>query len=196
MVRQFSAVGQGLMKVFFGACLSAAYVLLNTTGLLLGLMPLRILSAVVCLAGFFLAYVGLTAAAVAESGYRRAIWCERLSAVAGLLAALLMDNPLLILALALFRQCMDLIGIVVVCRVSGQLMTEQHGESYDGRGALTWKLSLLCGVGAGVCGCVSVIFLNEKLLLAAVTFYLILQILERLVYMIFLYRSHNVFQSR
>lgn len=195
MVRQFSAVGQGLMKVFFGVCLSAAYVLLNTTGLLLGLMPLRILSAVVCLAGFFLAYVGLTAAAVAENRYRRAIWCARLSAVAGLLAALLMNRPLLILALALFRQCMELIGIVVVCRVSGQLMMVQHGEVYDGRGALTWKLSLLCGVGACLCGCASVIFLNEKLLLAVITFYLMLQILERLVYMIFLYRSHNVLQS-
>ena len=41
MEKQFSAVGQGMMKVFFGVCLSVAYVLLNTTGLVLGLMPLR-----------------------------------------------------------------------------------------------------------------------------------------------------------
>ena len=68
MEKQFSAAGQGLMRIFFGVCLSAAYVLLNTTGLLLGLMPLRVLSAITCLAVFFLVFVGLTAASVADSG--------------------------------------------------------------------------------------------------------------------------------
>ena len=29
MEKQFSAAGQGLIKIFFGVCLSAAYVLLN-----------------------------------------------------------------------------------------------------------------------------------------------------------------------
>ena len=42
MEKQFSAAGQGLIKIFFGVCLSAAYVLLNTTGLVLGL-PLYVL---------------------------------------------------------------------------------------------------------------------------------------------------------
>ena len=73
MEKQFSAAGQELIKIFFGVCLSAAYALLNTTGLVLGLMPLRVLSAIICLAAFFMVFVGLTASSIAESGYRRAI---------------------------------------------------------------------------------------------------------------------------
>ena len=65
MEKQFSAAGQGLMKVFFGVCLSAAYVLLNTMGLVLVLMPLRLLSAIICLAVFFLVFVGLKQIALA-----------------------------------------------------------------------------------------------------------------------------------
>ena len=147
MEKQFSAVGQGMMKVFFGVCLSVAYVLLNTTGLVLGLMPLRVLSAIMCLAVFFMVFVGLTASSIAESGYCRAIWCARGSAVAGLLAALIVDNEILIFTLAVLRQLLEIAGIVIVCRLSSRLMAERDGGRDTGRGNWTWRLCTLCGCG-------------------------------------------------
>lgn len=197
MGKQFSAAGQGLMKVFFGVCLSAAYVLLNTTGLILGLMPLRVLSAVICLAVFFLVFVGLTASSVAESGYRRAIWCARGSAVAGLLAALIVDNPALILALAVLRQLMELAGIFIVCRLSSRLMAERAGDHGFHRGELTWRLCVLWGAAGMVCGGAAfALRLGGRLMLAVAGAYLVLQLLERLIFMGFLYRSRGVLQSR
>ncbi len=195
MEKQFSAAGQGLIKIFFGVCLSAAYVLLNTTGLVLGLMPLRVLSAITCLAVFFLVFVGLTAASVADSGYRRAIWFSRLGAVVGLLAALIVDNSMLIFALAVFRQLMELAGIMIVCRLSNGLVAERDGEADSGRGELSWRLCILCGVGGIISGCAALFFANSKMLLASVAVYLVLQLLGRLIFMVFLYRCQGALQG-
>lgn len=196
MEKQFSAAGQGLMKVFFGVCLSAAYVLLNTMGLVLVLMPLRVLSAIICLAVFFLVFVGLTASSVAESGYRRAIWCARISAVVGLLAALSVDNPILILSLAVVRQLLELAGIFVVCRLSGRLMAERDGAT-DRRGELTWRLCVLCGACGIFCGVsIFILHMSGRMMLAVVAVYLALQLLVRLIFMVFLYRSRGVLTAR
>ncbi|WP_294548331.1 hypothetical protein [uncultured Pseudoflavonifractor sp.] len=196
MEKQFSAVGQGLMKVFFGVCLSAAYVLLNTTGLVLGLMPLRVLSAIMCLAVFFMVFVGLSASSIVESGYWRAIWCARGSAVVGLLAALIMDNALLILLLAVVRQLMEIAGIAVVCRLSSRLMAERDGERDAGRGKWTWRLCTLCGCGGILCAGVIFYIRNTKMMPALVLAYLVLQLLNRLIFMVFLYRSRGVLKEQ
>ena len=195
MEKQFTAAGQGLMKLFFGTCLSGAYVLLDTPGLLLGLMPQRILSAVLCQASYFLAFVGLTASAVADSGYRRAIWCARVSTVAGLLAALLVNRPVLIFALAAVRQCADLAGMAVVCRISGQLLDERGAESRAGYGKLVWWLCALSSVGIVLCGGAVCTVLNSKAMLAAAVTYLVMQIAQRVIYMVNLYRSHSALQN-
>ena len=184
------------MKVFFGVCLSAAYVLLNTTGLVLGLMPLRVLSAIICLAVFFMVFVGLTASSIAESGYRRAIWCARGSAVVGLLAALIVDNAILVFALAVLRQLMEMAGIVVVCRLSSRLMAERDGERDKGRGEWTWRLCTLCGCGGILCAGATFYVHNTKMMLAVVLVYLVLQLLNRLIFMVFLYRSRGVLKGR
>ena len=194
MEKQFSAAGQGLIKIFFGVCLSAAYVLLNTTGLVLGLMPLRVLSAIICLAAFFMVFVGLTASSIAESGYRRAIWCARLGAAAGLLAALLVDNSILIFALAVFRQLMELGGIMIVCRLSSRLMEERNGDVDSSRGEMTWRACVLCGVGSILCACGAMCLADNKMLLAPITVYLVLQLAGRLIFMVFLYRSQGALQ--
>lgn len=194
MEKQFSAAGQGLMRIFFGVCLSAAYVLLNTTGLLLGLMPLRVLSAITCLAVFFLVFVGLTAASVADSGYRRAIWFSRLGAVVGLLAALIVDNSMLIFALAVLRQLMELTGLVLICRLSSRLMEERDGDVDSSRGEMTWRLCVLCGVSSTLCACGAMFLADNKMLLAPITVHLVLQLAGRLVFMVFLYRSQGALQ--
>ena len=195
MEKQFSAAGQGLIKIFFGVCLSAAYVLLNTTGLVLGLMPLRVLSAIICLAAFFMVFVGLTASSIAESGYRRAIWCARLGAVAGLLAALIVDNSILIFALAVLRQLMELTGLVLICRLSSRLMEERNGDVDSSRGEMTWRACVLCGVGSILCACGAMFLTGNKMLLAPITVYLVLQLLGRLIFMVFLYRCQGALQG-
>ena len=196
MEKQFSAVGQGMMKVFFGVCLSVAYVLLNTTGLVLGLMPLRVLSAIMCLAVFFMVFVGLTASSIAESGYCRAIWCARGSAVAGLLAALIVDNEILIFTLAVLRQLLEIAGIVIVCRLSSRLMAERDGGRDTGRGNWTWRLCTLCGCGGIFCAGVVFYVRSTKAMMAVVLVYLTLQLLNRLIFMVFLYRSRSVLKER
>ena len=87
-------------------------------------------------------------------------------------------------------------GIVIVCRLSNRLMAERDGENGSGRGELTWRLCTLCGVGGILCGGASFFFrLNGKMMLAVVSVYLVLQMLNRLIFMVFLYRSRGALQG-
>jgi len=48
-----------------------------------------------------------------------------------------MDNSMLIFALAVLRQLMELTGLVLICRLSSRLMEERNGDVDSSRGEMT-----------------------------------------------------------
>ena len=116
--------------------------------------------------------------------------------MAGLLAALIVDNEILIFTLAVLRQLLEIAGIVIVCRLSSRLMAERDGGETRAEGTGPGGCAHCAGV---VEFSVPVLFsmsTRDLVLMAVVLVYLTLQLLNRLIFMVFLYRSRGVLKER
>lgn len=195
MDKQFVTAGQGLLKVFFGACLSAAYVLLSTTGLQLGLIPLRLLSSGIVLVSLALTLIGLSTSAAVYPGYRSAMWCVAISGMASALTGIL-NGGVIYNILSMGSIVVSLLVVFLICKATASLLLEKGEEHRADRAAITWKVYVGCMLASLGCEAAADLIHNFVVSMALMGVFLALRLLAEGIYLVFLYKSQRVLQVR
>ncbi len=190
----YKDIGKGLRMAFFGQLLA---VLSSFTFISLG--PILALTSLV------LTLIGLSSAGRGDSGYRTAFSVTivnlAVTAAASLVLAIAIYfipslSGVLAALLTIVSSLLGFLAVYYVCTTSSALL-EDRETALSMRAATVWKLYGACIAITVVCGLTALLPFTATLVLAGGVSLLasIVQAVAGVLYMLFLYRASEVFQS-